>query len=153
MGAATVAVKKGLDRAKEKWADFTDEIHSGADTFNNLPTKFDKTKEHIGFLVAAMKHPKKAMEKLSYQASLLGKQLLASVGSRVLQSFKNVGLSAKAAAKNLAQMARQSVINGLKKLVVSIGALSTKMAVLGGSAIKAALSKTEIGRASCRERV
>ena len=141
LGAATVAVKKGLDRAKEKWADFTDEIHSGADTFNDLPTKFDKTKERIGFLVAAMKHPKKAMEKLSYQASLLGKQLLASVGSRVLRSFKNVGLSAKAAAKNLAQMARQSVINGLRKLVVSIGALSTKMAVLGGSAIKAALSK------------
>lgn len=142
VGAATVAVKKGLDRAKEKWADFTDEIHSGANTFNDLPTKFDKTKEHIGFWVAAMKHPKKAMEKLSYQASLLGKQLLASVGSRVLRSFKNVGLSAKAAAKNLAQMARQSVINGLRKLVVSIGALSTKMAVLGGSAIKAALSKT-----------
>ena len=142
VGAATVAVKKGLDRAKEKWADFTDEIHSGADTFNDLPTKFDKTKERIGFWVAAMKHPKKAMEKLSYQASLLGKQLLASVGSRVLRSFKNVGLSAKAAAKNLAQMARQNVINGLKKLVVSIGALSTKMAVLGGSAIKAALSKT-----------
>lgn len=142
VGAAMVAVKKGLGRAKEKWADFTDEIHSGADTFNDLPTKFDKTKERIGFWVAAMKHPKKAMEKLSYQASLLGKQLLASVGSRVLRSFKNVGLSAKAAAKNLAQMARQSVINGLRKLVVSIGALSTKMAVLGGSAIKAALSKT-----------
>ena len=141
LGAATLAFTKGMERAKEKWADFTDEIHSGADTFNNLPTKFDKTKEHIGFLVAAMKHPKKAMEKLSYQASLLGKQLLASVGSRVLRSFKNVGLSAKAAAKNLAQMARQSVINGLRKLVVSIGALSTKMAVLGGSAIKAALSK------------
>lgn len=141
VSAATLLLMKGLDNAKAKWADFTDEIHSGADTFNELPTKFDKTKERIGFFVTALKHPKKSLEKLSYQASLLSRQLLVALGNRVLRSVKNFGLSAKAAARNVAELARQRVIAGIRKVTESVGALALKMASLGGSALKAGLSK------------